>query len=389
MWLRGHHRLFAVVSCLLGSALLVSCAPTPAPSPTAVSAKPAAATAAPAQPATPAATTAPAKPAAAPAQPSGQKLVVSIWGGNWKDAVEKVVAPPFTQKTGAQVEFEVGGTIDRLAKARVAKGNPLVDVTFTTTHVGRLYISDGLFEKLDQGKLANMKELHKEGIRSDFHLGLWSYVYTVAYRTDQIKADITKWADLWNPELQGKVAVPDFDPSHIIVVAARMSGGDEFQWQKGQERLMQLKPNLGAFFATDAQSQDLMKTGQAPVQVMLSVNGAHLIDQGVPLKLVKTQDFGGVVGIDTVGIHAGSKNLDLAHQFVDLAMSREIQEELVKTLKVGPTNSTATVPAELRDLPGVFTSPEQWQKEALFVDDEQRARALNEWKEWFTANIVK
>ena len=55
-------------------------------------------------------------------------LVVSVWGGNWKDTVERIVAKPFTAKTGIPVEFEVGGTIDRLAKARVAKGAPLVDL---------------------------------------------------------------------------------------------------------------------------------------------------------------------------------------------------------------------------------------------------------------------
>ena len=80
-------------------------------------------------------------------------LVVSIWGGNWKDTVDKVIGKPFTAKTGIPVEYEVGGTIDRLAKARVAKGSPLVDLNFTTTHVGRLYISDGLYEKLDLAKI--------------------------------------------------------------------------------------------------------------------------------------------------------------------------------------------------------------------------------------------
>ena len=45
-------------------------------------------------------------------------------------------AKAFTAKTGMPVEFEVGGTIDRLAKARVAKGNPLVDLNFTTTPRG-------------------------------------------------------------------------------------------------------------------------------------------------------------------------------------------------------------------------------------------------------------
>ena len=111
-------------------------------------------------------------------------LVVSVWGGNWKDTVERVVAKPFTARTGIPVEFEVGGTLDRLAKARVSKAAPLVDITLTTTHVGRLYISDGLFEKLDMAKLPNARELAREAIRSDHHVGVWAYVYTIAYRPD-------------------------------------------------------------------------------------------------------------------------------------------------------------------------------------------------------------
>ena len=127
----------------------------------------------------------------APAAHAQNALVVSVWGGNWKDTVEKVIGKAFTAKTGMPVEFEVGGTIDRLAKARVAKGNPLVDLNFTTTHVARLYISDGLYEKLDMAKLPNAREIAKEAIRSDYHVGSWSYVYTVVYRPDLVKEDIT------------------------------------------------------------------------------------------------------------------------------------------------------------------------------------------------------
>src|SRR5437867_10322451 len=120
-------------------------------------------------------------------------LVISVWGGNWKDTVDRVVGKAFTAKTGIPVEYEVGGTIDRLAKARVAKGNPLVDLNFTTTHVARLYISDGLYDKLDLAKVPSSKEIAKEGFRSDYHIGSWAYVYTVVYRPDLVKEDITKW----------------------------------------------------------------------------------------------------------------------------------------------------------------------------------------------------
>jgi putative spermidine/putrescine transport system substrate-binding protein len=315
-------------------------------------------------------------------------LVVSVWGGNWKDTVEKIVAKPFTAKTGIPVEFEVGGTLDRLAKARVAKAGPLVDLTFTTTHVGRLYISDGLFEKLDMAKLPNAKELAKEAVRSDHHLGVWAYVYTIAYRPDLIPGEISKWADLWDPRFKGKIGLPDFDPSHIITISALLEGGNESNWEKGQERLKRLKPNIAAFFATDARSQDLMKTGEAPVQVMLSINAFHLIDQGVKVKVVNPTDQGGIVGIDTMGVMAGSKKSDAAHQFINFALSKEIQDQLVAAFKAGPTNLKAAVPAGLRGQPGVFASPQEWKDRAYIMNDEVRAKTLPAWKEWFNANIV-
>jgi putative spermidine/putrescine transport system substrate-binding protein len=317
-----------------------------------------------------------------------EPLVVSVWGGNWKDTVEKIAGKAFTAKTGVPVEFEVGGTLDRLAKARVAKGSPLVDLNFTTTHVGRLYISDGLYQKLDMAKLPNAKDLAKEAHRSDFHIGTWAYVYTIAYRPDQVPMEITKWSDLWDPRLKGKVGLPDFDPSHIITIGALLDGGDEMNWQKGQERLKKLKPNVAAFYSTDARSQDLMKTGEAPVQVMLSINAFHLIDQGLNVKVVTPADKPGIVGIDTAAIMAGTKKADLAHQFIDLTLSKEIQEQLVQAFKAGPTNLKAAVPAKLRGQPGVFTSPQEWKERGYIMNDDARAKTLAAWKEWFNANIV-
>jgi putative spermidine/putrescine transport system substrate-binding protein len=316
-------------------------------------------------------------------------LVVSIWGGNWKDTVEKVVAKPFTAKTGIPVEFEVGGTIDRLAKARVAKGSPLVDLNFTTTHVARLYISDGLYEKLDMAKIPNSKEIAREAFRSEYHLGSWAYVYTVVYRPDLVKEEIAKWADLWNPALKGKIAMPDFDPSHIITIAALMEGGNEVNWQKGEEKLKQLKPSIAAFYSTDAQSQDLMKTGQAPVQVMLSVNAYHLQEQGIAVKVVQPRDYPGIVGIDTMAVMAGTKKADAALQFINFVLSKEIQSELVKALRAGPVNPGASVPPSLAGQPGIFVTPAQWKERGYIMNDEVRAKNLPAWREWFTANIVK
>ena len=100
--------------------------------------------------------------------------------------------------------------------------------------------------------------------------------------TDLIK-DIKfgSWNDLWSPELKGKIAAPDFDPSHLIVVAAILSGGDAEHWQKGEDKLKALKPNFKAFYTDDANSQQLLASGETPVQDVLSMNAYYMIGQGV------------------------------------------------------------------------------------------------------------
>ena len=39
----------------------------------------------------------------APTALAAEPLVVSVWGGNWKDTIDRVVAKPFTAKTGIPV----------------------------------------------------------------------------------------------------------------------------------------------------------------------------------------------------------------------------------------------------------------------------------------------
>src|SRR5262249_51128921 len=97
----------------------------------------------------------------------------------------------------------------------------------------------------------------------------------------------------------------------------------------------------------------------------------------------------GVIGIDTMTIMTGTKKADAAYQFINLALSKDIQAELVKSLKAGPTVIGTPVPANLAGQPGIFVSPAQWKERAYIINDEVRAKNLPAWREWFTSNIVK
>ncbi|MGE0851612.1 MAG: PotD/PotF family extracellular solute-binding protein [Hyphomicrobiaceae bacterium] len=316
------------------------------------------------------------------------KLVVSIWGGSWRDLVAETAAKKFTQETGVAVEFITGGTIDRLNKAKLAKGNPESDLNFTTSHVGWLYANDDLYEQLDLAKAPNAANLVEQAKISPYHVGTWAYVYTIGYRPDLVPGlTFESWADLWKPEMKGKLAAPDFDPSHIITVSALLSGGDAAHWEKGQEKLKQLKPNFKAYYTNDANSQQLIANGETPVQVILSMNAHHMVGQGVPIKLVIPKE-GAVLGIDTIAIMKGSKKVDLAYKFINIMFDPAIQAEVARLKKGSPVVSNAKLNPEVAKLPGVFSTPEQWKNQAIIIDHKLRAAKTAEWRKWFAENIM-
>jgi putative spermidine/putrescine transport system substrate-binding protein len=316
-----------------------------------------------------------------------EKLVISIWGGSWRDLVAETAAKKFTAETGAEVEFITGGTIDRLNKAKLAKGSPESDINFTTSHVGWLYANDGLYETLDLAQVPNAANLIPEARISPYHIGTWAYVYTIGYRPDLVKGiKFESWEDLWKPEVKGKLAAPDFDPSHLIVVSAMLSGGDAASWEKGQEKLKSLKPSFKAFYTNDANSQQLIASGETPVQVILSMNAHYMMSQGVPIEVVIPKE-GAVLGIDTVAIMKGTKKSALAYKFINILLDPAIQAEAARIKRASPAVINVKLDPEVAKLPGVLTTAEQW-RSAIIIGHKLRAEKTAEWRKWFAENIM-
>src|SRR5258708_11695127 len=179
---------------------------------------------------------------------------------------------------------------------------------------------------------------------------------------------------------------PFIERSHIIAISAILSGGDAVQWEKGQDKLKALKPNFKAFYPNDANSQQLLASGETPVQIVLSMNAYYMIGQGVPITLV-IQKEGAVSGIDTGAIMKGPKKAELAYKFINTLYAPEIQAEITKLKKGSPVVLNAKVDPEIAKLPGVFTTAAQW-KQQINIDAKLRAEKTAEWRKWFAENIM-
>jgi putative spermidine/putrescine transport system substrate-binding protein len=117
------------------------------------------------------------------------------------------------------------------------------------------------------------------------------------------------------------------------------------------------------------------------------MNAHYMAGEGVPIRLVIPKE-GAVLGIDTVAIMKGSKKADLAYKFINIALDPQVQAEVAKFKKGSPMVTNAKVDPEIAKLPGVFTTPEQWQKQAIIIDHKLRAEKTAEWRKWFAENIM-
>ena len=236
--------------------------------------------------------------------------------------------------------------------------------------------------------MPNARNLVEQAKISPYHIGTWAYVYTIGYRSDLLKGvNFESWADLWKPEIKGKLAAPDFDPSHIIAVAAMLSGGDAATWEKGQAKLKELKPSFKAFYTNDANSQQLIANGETPVQVILSMNAHYMAGEGVPIQLVIPKE-GAVLGIDTVAIMKGTKKAELAYKFINIdarsrraGRDRQVQEGQPGGRRCQARSRRGQAPRRVHDRRPVEQPGHHHRPQAARGEDA-------EWRKWFAENIM-
>ena len=82
-------------------------------------------------------------------------LVVSIWGGNWRDGAQEAIATEFTKRTGIKINYDVYDS-NEVLEAKLLVGKSGYDVVFPSAmpYLAR-QVKAGVYRKLDFNKLPN------------------------------------------------------------------------------------------------------------------------------------------------------------------------------------------------------------------------------------------
>lgn len=259
---------------------------------------------------------------------SADTLTISWWGYNG-EKLEANVIQPFKAKCGCDIVFETGNNADRLNKL-AARGGEGVDVIFLTDGFSQLGIEQGLFQPVDRSKLSNIGALYEIAQAPQ---GEYGPAYTIgragiAYDSAKV-APITSWDDLWREDLKNQVTLPGITTTAgpmVVVRAGVHAGVDAFADEDAAFAAIEaLKPNVVKNYNTGSEMVNLVSTGEATVAVAQDFTMASLT-AAVPTMTWAELKEGDVATLNTINIPKGAANVELAHQFIDFMLSKDVQQ---------------------------------------------------------------
>lgn len=258
----------------------------------------------------------------------GQELSISTFSFN-AELLQKNVYDPFMEATGCKLIVEGGKNAERVTKIKETPEN------YDVVIIGDAFIADlineGLIDTIDRSKLTNLDALY-DNAKAPFGVE-YGPAYTfnrlgIVYDKATCPIEITSWADLWNPQLEGQIAIPDITTtsgpllyySTAKVIGATPGKDDDVIFKK----LAELKPNIMKTYTSANDTITMLNQGEISVAVLLDFSYTAAKSASEDYIWVDPAE-GNYSGYNTINVIKGCQNKELAEAFIDFYISKEVQ----------------------------------------------------------------
>lgn len=276
---------------------------------------------------------------------AGSTLVVGIWGGAQEKITREFIAEPLMEEYGVTIEYVLGGTPERRARAYQERGRPSFDVIYLNIFESRQAVRDGVTQAPREIEgFDNLYDLARLG-----GYGVAFNAIAPVYDSTMVASPMTAWADFWREDLAGKIAWPSYPGAQgtaALLMAARINGGDEYNIDPGFEAISQLKP-FAAFQSSQAQLYGMFDADQVAASAEFgSFTQKYADTQNGDIVVAKPSE-GLPVAMNVACITEGTENQALAEAWVSLHLGEACQRAYAEEMYYGPTIKSLELPPEL------------------------------------------
>lgn len=301
----------------------------------------------------------------------------------WSEYIPQAMLDNFTKETGIKVNYDTYSSNEELL-AKLQAGASGYDVIIPSDYVVSIMIKQGLLDPLDLSKVPNFKNIGDEYKNLEYDPG---NKYTVPYQwgtsclvidTSKVTRQVTKWADLWDPEFKGKVVLLD-DEREVLGMVLSVLGYDKnstdpAQLEEAKAKFSELLPNVRLF------DSDSPKTALLAGEVSLGQtwNGEAALAHG------ENPDIGYIfpeegctIWFDNLAIPKGAPHKDAAVELINYILKPESSVLITKEFPYSSPNKAGLELLKTQDpdaydaymnFPATNPSPEDMKRLKLIKD---------------------
>jgi putative spermidine/putrescine transport system substrate-binding protein len=321
---------------------------------------------------------------------AGPEVVVGHWGGAGPKVIRTAIFPDLQAKfPTAKLFIREGGDQDRKAMLQANPTNPEIDVLYVSNTDAKQMTRDGLTDPPNPQAVPEFANLYP--IAQDGAYGVYLHAIALIYDPEKVKSPPTSWLDLWKPEYRNRVLVPNTKTAvnqAFVTAVVRALGGSERKEkdvEEARKKLLELRSNVVVFHTGTSQALTVIKSGDAWLGVAVAGYAYGAKDKGQSVDVAYPKE-GALGAIDYMTVARHSKNKDLAHAYINLALGRKAQKDFVEEVYWGPTNKTVEVSPKARERAVIG---EDAVKKLINPDWDYLVTVRSEWTDWWDKNMGK
>ena len=266
----------------------------------------------------------------------------------WEGLFPQEVLDSFEEEKGIKIissNFDSNETM--LEKVQQSDGKDY-DLVIGDDYIIEQVVNSGLAKELDKAKLTNYGNINPL-YQSQFYDPDNKYtiphgagIPLIVYDPEQVDFEIKGYSDLWNPELEDKIATiasyRAIEGMVLLTMGKSMNEEDPAVIKEAGEKLKELAPNIRMI--QDTNTQNALLNGEAAVGILYTSQVIAALAENPDLKVVYPEEGLGF-GIMNFYIPKNAPDTEEAYEFLDYILEPEVAAECFDFLGYYCTNKAA------------------------------------------------
>ncbi|MDR3088331.1 MAG: extracellular solute-binding protein [Desulfobulbaceae bacterium] len=295
---------------------------------------------------------------AAPAGAADQELSLFIWS----EYLPEEVVSAFSRETGIKVTVATYDSNEAMRAAlKQDKNKNRYDLIVPSSDYVGLLAAEGLLQPLNHNQVPLLAGIDRKFLDKGFDPGntysvpyLWGSTIIVVNTRLVGAGTVNTLADLWKPELRGKLLLPN-DPREVLGLGLEAIGYSINEKDPGRlaaayNKVKKLMPAV-KLFDSDSPKEKLL-SGEAAVGVMWSGEAFIVGNEDPDIHIIYPSE-GFILWVDSLCIPKNATHVEAAHRFINYLLEPEVAAAISMETGYSTPNSKAMTYID----PGVRNNP--------------------------------